>query len=67
MGDGDTGHGEVGGRMDVMVMGDFSDNVGRLVWLVADEMFKDNLGLTALEASILAVGDDEMENNGLSN
>lgn len=53
--------------MDVMVMGDFSDNVGRLVWLVADEMFKDNLGLTALEASILAVGDDEMENNGLSN
>lgn len=55
IGDGETGAGESGGRIDVMVMGDFKDNCGRLVWLVAVEMFKDNLGLTALEASMLAV------------
>lgn len=55
MGDGDTGAGEMGDRMAVMVIGDLSDNVGRFAGLVAVEMFKDNLGLTALEASILAV------------
>lgn len=53
MGDGDTGAGEMGDRMDVMLIGDLSDNVGRLVWLVAVAMFRDNLGLTALEASML--------------
>lgn len=60
IGDGETGAGESGGRMDVMLMGDFSDNDGRLVWLVAVEMFKDNLGLTALEASMLTVVDIEL-------
>lgn len=55
MGDGDTGAGEMGDRIGAMVMGDLSDNVGRLVELVADEMFKDNLGFTALEASMSTV------------
>lgn len=55
MGDGDTGASEMGDRMGAMLIGDLSDSVGLLVWLVADEMFRDNLGLTALEASMLMV------------
>lgn len=56
MGDGDTGTGEMGDRMGVMVMGDFIVKVGRPGGhVVAVEMLKDNLGLVTLEASMVAI------------
>jgi hypothetical protein len=54
IGDGETGPGEKL-PLDGDRRGDFNDSEGRVDWFAAVEMLRDNLGLAALEASMLTV------------